>query len=122
MQPPNRFLDDLSHLLSGAAAALSGVRNELEGLFQQQLERIVASMDLVGREEFDSLRAMTQNARSGQENLEKKLATIKGQSFIRGAETGRHFQHLLLRRNTTFNLRRAARLRRKIYRENSNNT
>lgn len=68
MQSQNRFFDDLTRMAGGAVGALGGVKGELEALVRQQFERILRDMDLVGREEFDAVRAMASEARAEQEN------------------------------------------------------
>ena len=78
MQTKNRFFDDFARLLGGAAGALSGVRNEMETLFRQQLERLLANMELVSRDEFEVLHAMVRTARDSQENMKRHLATLSG--------------------------------------------
>ncbi len=74
MQTDNRLLDDLARMASGAVGALTGMRAEVEARLRDQLERILARMDLVTREEFDAVRAMAAKARSEQEILAAKPA------------------------------------------------
>lgn len=87
MQSQNRFFDDLARMASGAAGALTGVRGEIEARFRDQLERVLAGMDLVSREEFEAARAMAAKAREEQEillrridALESRLAVLEGRS------------------------------------------
>ncbi len=77
MQVDNRLLDDLARMAGGAAGALSGVRGEVEARLKQQLERILAEMDVVPREEFEVVKAMAAKARSEQEALEKRVAALE---------------------------------------------
>lgn len=77
MQVDNRLLDDLARVASGAAGALSGVREEIEARLKQQFERILAEMDVVPREEFEAVKAMAARARSEQEALEKRVAALE---------------------------------------------
>ena len=77
MQTDNRLLDDLARRASGAVGALTGMRAEVEARLRDQLERILARMDLVTREEFDAVRAMAAKARSEQERLEARLAVLE---------------------------------------------
>ena len=104
MQTQNRFFDDIARLLGGAAAALSGVRNEMETLFRQQIERLLANMELVGRDEFDVLHAMVQTARDGQENMERHFASLG-----RGGHRRKTSRPAQRPRHASANLRRAAR-------------
>lgn len=77
MQVDNRLLDDLARVAGGAIGALSGVRGEVEARLKQQFERILSEMDLVSREEFDAVKAMAAKARTEQEALEKRVATLE---------------------------------------------
>jgi len=73
----NRILDDLARVASGAASAVSGVRDEIEARFRDQFERVVARLDLVTREEFEAVKAMAAKAREEQEILAQRLAHIE---------------------------------------------
>jgi BMFP domain-containing protein YqiC len=77
MQSQSRFFDDLARLASGAARALSGVRGEIEARARDQLERVLAGMDLVGREEFEAARAMAAKAREEQEKLLRRVEELE---------------------------------------------
>src|SRR6202040_1370326 len=77
MQSQNRFFDDMARLASGARGALSGVRGEIESRFRDQLERILAGMDLVSREEFEAVKAMAAKAREEQEVLLQRIAELE---------------------------------------------
>ena len=77
MQADNRLLDDLARVASGAFGALTGVRGEVEDVFRRRLERILADMDLVPRDEFDAVKAMAAKARQEQEALERRVAALE---------------------------------------------
>ena len=77
MQSQNRFFDDLARVASGAVGAIAGVRGEIEQRFRDQLERILAGMDLVTREEFEAVKAMAAKARAEQEVLEARIAELE---------------------------------------------
>src|SRR5512147_1569175 len=77
MQTSNRFFDDLAKMASGAASTVVGVRQEIEALVRQRIERLVADFDLVRRDEFEAVKAMTANARAEQERLERRLADLE---------------------------------------------
>lgn len=59
----NRILDEFAKLMTDAAGAAQGVRREVETAFQAQAERILSSMDVVQREEFEMVREMALKAR-----------------------------------------------------------
>lgn len=77
MQTSNRFLDDMAKVASGAVSAVTGLKGDAEGMLRRQLEKILADMDLVTREEFDAVKAMAANARSEQEKLEARVAELE---------------------------------------------
>ena len=79
MQSQNRFFDDVARVASGALGALSGVKGEVEARVREQLERVLAGMDLVTREEFEAVKAMAAKARSEQEDLSRRVAALEAQ-------------------------------------------
>lgn len=81
MQTNSRIFDDLAKLASGALGTAQGMKSEWENLVHQRIERLVADMDLVPREEFDAVKAMvvalTEHAEAQAariEALEKKMS------------------------------------------------
>lgn len=77
MQSQNRFFDDLARVAAGAMSTLSGVKGEVESRLREQLERVLAGMDLVSREEFEAVKAMAAKARAEQEELAKRVAELE---------------------------------------------
>ena len=77
MQSQSRFFDDIARVAAGAAGALSGVRGEVEARFRDQLERVLAGMDLVSREEFEAVKAMAARAREEQEALLRRVDLLE---------------------------------------------
>ncbi len=77
MQIENRFLDDLARIASGAMGAAAGMKGEVETRLRRQLERILANMDLVRREEFDAVKAMAAKARAEQEVLAERVTALE---------------------------------------------
>lgn len=77
MQTQNKILDDVSRVANGAMGALSGVKTEVETLVKQQMERLMAEMDVVSREEFDAVKAMAAEARTQQEKLQARVDELE---------------------------------------------
>jgi BMFP domain-containing protein YqiC len=77
MQTENRLFDDLARMANGALNTLSGLREEIENRVRERVERMLADMDMVPREEFDAVKAMAQTARSEQEALSAKVAELE---------------------------------------------
>jgi BMFP domain-containing protein YqiC len=78
-QTSNRFLDELSKLLTDAAGAAQGMRREVETLMKAQGERILRDMDLVQREEFEAVKEMAAKARDENERLSARVAELEGE-------------------------------------------
>ena len=76
---PNRILDEFAKLMTDAAGAAQGVRREMETAFRGQAERILNSMDVVQREEFEAVREMALKARAENETLAARLAQLEAQ-------------------------------------------
>ena len=77
MQTQNRLLDDLARVASGAIGIAAGMRGEIEARLREQFEKILLQMDLVGREDFDVVKAMVAKARAEQEDLVKRVAILE---------------------------------------------
>ena len=77
MQTDNRILDDLARVAGGAFGTLNDVRVEIETLFKQRLERVLSDLDVVPRDEFDTVKAMAEKARMAQEALEKRVVALE---------------------------------------------
>ncbi len=73
----NRILDDFAKLMTDAAGAAQGVRREMETAFRAQGERLLNSMDIVKREEFEAVREMAIKARDENEVLLARIAALE---------------------------------------------
>jgi BMFP domain-containing protein YqiC len=77
MQSDNRILDDMAKVATGALGSLTGLRAEIEAKVQQQLERLLGRMNLVSREEYETMKSVAQEARAEQIKLERRLQEIE---------------------------------------------
>ncbi|MCV9961289.1 accessory factor UbiK family protein [Pararhizobium sp. BT-229] len=73
----NRILDDFAKLMTDAAGAAQGVRKEMETVFRAQGERLLNSMDIVKREEFEAVREMALKAREENDALVARIAALE---------------------------------------------
>src|SRR5262245_39201089 len=73
----NRILDEFAKLMTDAAGAAQGVRGEVENAFKSQAERVLNSMEVVQREEFDAVREMALKARAENRKLEARIAELE---------------------------------------------
>ncbi len=80
MQTRNRLLDDIARVANGAAGVATGMREEVEALVQERVERVLSRLNLVTREEFEAVKAMAAKARSEQEALEKRVRDLETKS------------------------------------------
>ena len=72
-QTNNPILDDLARLMTDAAGMAQGVRREAETLAKTQIERLLSTMDVVTREEFEAVREMAILAREENEMLTARI-------------------------------------------------
>ena len=77
MQTRIRLLDDIARVANGAAGVATGMREEVESLVQERVERVLARLNLVTREEFEVVKAMAAKARNEQEALEKRIHDLE---------------------------------------------
>jgi BMFP domain-containing protein YqiC len=72
-----RFYDELARVMTSAAGAAQGVRNEVDTLFRTQAERILNDLDVVQRDEFDAVREMAAKAREENESLKNQIVELR---------------------------------------------
>ncbi len=91
MQTSNRLLDDLAKVASGAASTFVGVKQEVDAIIRQRIERLIHDFDLVSRDEFEAIKATAAAARLAQEALEQRVAELEARLAAAeqaAAETG----------------------------------
>ena len=77
MQTQNPFLEQFAKMMTEAAGAASSVREETENVFRRQLERLIADMDFVPREDFEAVREMAVLARAQNEALAARVEALE---------------------------------------------
>jgi BMFP domain-containing protein YqiC len=78
-QTRGRIFDDLARLATDAVGMAEGVKREAETLFRTQAERLLSTMDVVTREEFEAVKEMAARARDENERLSDRLAALEAQ-------------------------------------------
>jgi BMFP domain-containing protein YqiC len=73
----SKFFDELAKLMSNAAGAAQNVRKEFDSLVRTQIERSMAGMDVVQREEFEAVKQMAAKAREENERLQQRIAQLE---------------------------------------------
>ena len=76
-QTRNPILDDMARLMTDAAGLAQGVKREAETVMRTQLERLLSTMDVVTREEFEAVRDMAILAREENELLTARIAALE---------------------------------------------
>jgi len=77
MQTRNKFLDDMSKLMTNAMGVAQGAKDEAETAMKSMIDRWLADRDFVTREEFDAVRAMAQKAREENEALKARIEALE---------------------------------------------
>ena len=77
MTAENKIFDDVSRLATSALGVAQNVREEVETLVRQRLARAIAELDVVSREEFDTVWAMAQEARKENEELRARIDALE---------------------------------------------
>ena len=77
MQSRNKFLDDMSQLMTNAMGVAQGAKTEAETAMKGFIDRWMADRDFVTREEFDAVRAMAQKAREENALLAARIAALE---------------------------------------------
>lgn len=77
MQSRNKFLDDMSQLMTNAMGVAQGAKTEAETAMKGFIDRWMAERDFVTREEFDAARMMATKAREENTALELRIAALE---------------------------------------------
>jgi BMFP domain-containing protein YqiC len=77
MQTQSAIFDEIAKLMTEAAGAADGVRREAETAMKSQLQRLIADMDFVPREEFDAVRDMARAAREENAALAARIVVLE---------------------------------------------
>ncbi|HSI40604.1 MAG TPA: accessory factor UbiK family protein [Xanthobacteraceae bacterium] len=84
-QTNSRLLDEFARLMNDAAGVATGVRREATTVMRTQAERVLRELDVVTREEFDTVKDLAAAAREESERLavrvselEARLARLEG--------------------------------------------
>jgi BMFP domain-containing protein YqiC len=87
MQSENRFFDDLSKIINGAAGTVAGMSREFESNARERAREWIGGLDFVSREEFDAVKALAAQAREQVEALEARIAALEGGTSAPKAST-----------------------------------
>ena len=76
MQKDNKFFEDLARLSGGIAGGVLEIKKEFEAIASHQVEKLLQKMNVVTREEYDTLHAMLVKSRQEQEEIKKQLQLL----------------------------------------------
>jgi BMFP domain-containing protein YqiC len=71
------IFDDFARLMTDAAGMAQGVKREIDTVVKTQMERLLSTMDVVTREEFEAVRDMAVLAREENDKLAKQIAELE---------------------------------------------
>ena len=80
MQTENRFFDDLSKLVNGAAGTIAGMGREAEATTREKFREWIGGMDFVRRDEIEVVKARAVAAREEADALKARLEALEGKS------------------------------------------
>ena len=83
-QTRGRIFDDFASLMTNAAGMANGVKREAETAVRAQVERILAGMNVVTREEFEAVRDMAALAREENEELRRRIVALEAKHAAAG--------------------------------------
>ncbi|HVV27684.1 MAG TPA: accessory factor UbiK family protein [Rhizomicrobium sp.] len=86
-QTDNPFLDGVAKAFTDAAGMAQSVRAEIDTFVRQRLERVIADMNLVPREEFEAVKAMAARARAENEELAARVKKLEDAALESGSGT-----------------------------------
>ena len=70
-------INDLFSVISGILSSLEGVKIESKERIKAKIKKVINSYDLISREEFNELKAITLKAREENTRLLKKINTLE---------------------------------------------
>lgn len=84
----NKVFDDFTRLMTDAADVAQGVRREAETAMKSQIDRVLATMNVVTREEFEAVKQMAARAREENERLSQRLAALEAELKAKASHGG----------------------------------
>lgn len=85
MQSRSPLFADFANLLTDAFSAAQAAGEEARAVFRAQAERMASELDLVSRDEVESLRAQADAAQAEIESLKARLAALEAAASPKAA-------------------------------------
>ena len=86
MQSQNRMFDDFVKVMNGAAGTLAGMTREAQSAMQERARDWIGGLDMVSREEFETVKALAVAARDENAALRARIEALEARSA--GASAG----------------------------------
>lgn len=83
-----RMVDDIMRVASGAFGTAVGLRDEVEAQMRQRIERLVSRTELVGRDEFEAVKALAERALAENERLTDRMAALEKKAAAPARKSG----------------------------------
>ncbi len=77
MQTENRFFDDFTKMMNGAAGTIAGMGREAEASMRDKAKEWIGGLDFVSRDEFEAVKAMAAAARDDADALKARLDALE---------------------------------------------
>ena len=77
MQSENRLFDDFVKVLNGAAGTFAGMTREAEASFRERMREWIGGLDMVGRDEFEAVKAIAVAAREENQALKARIDALE---------------------------------------------
>lgn len=77
MQSTSSILDDVARMMTTGMGMAQGLQDEAKSFMRAQADRFVADMDLVTRDEFESVKAMAIAAKQEAAELKQRLERLE---------------------------------------------
>lgn len=74
MKPKEKVFDDIARMAGGAVSIFSGLTRQIKDEIRARVDEMAARMDLVPREDLDSVEAVLAETRKRVDALEKKIS------------------------------------------------
>lgn len=80
MQSENGLMDQVARLVTNAAGAAKGLRDEIATMAKTRAEKIANDLELVPREEFEAMKTVAMRARSDADSLRVRVEALENQA------------------------------------------
>jgi BMFP domain-containing protein YqiC len=77
MQSENKMFDDFVKMVNGFAGTMAGMGREAESSARENMREWVGGQDFVGRDEFESVKAMAAAARDENDALKARIVALE---------------------------------------------